>query len=343
MMKNFIAALVICATLATASFDAEAARRFGGGSNLGRPAPTFFNKSAPATAPKAQTQPSQTQNAAQANRPTPAPQAQKPSMLRSVLTGIAAALGITALLSLLGLGGAGLASVISGILLAIVIFFALRFAMRLFMNKQAAGATANSAPSPASYEAPPARNEMSAESTQAAQQTSSTASANSVPNTYASTGSTPGSVMDKFFGSGANATATTPQEGLSDVTPADFNKEAFLKAAKENFVLLQKAWATGNVIEISEFTTDDLFIEITHELKQRGKEALTCEVQSLEADLMGIAQYEGKYYASVSFNASLLINNEVEMAREIWVLEKPVEGEGGWLLTSINQQNVAES
>lgn len=43
-MKNLVAALVVCVALATASFDADAAKRFGGGGSLGRPAPTFLRK-----------------------------------------------------------------------------------------------------------------------------------------------------------------------------------------------------------------------------------------------------------------------------------------------------------
>lgn len=34
-MKNLIAALVVCVALATTSFDADAAKRFGGGASFG--------------------------------------------------------------------------------------------------------------------------------------------------------------------------------------------------------------------------------------------------------------------------------------------------------------------
>ena len=39
-MKNLIAALVVCVALATTSFDADAAKRFGGGASFGKAAPT---------------------------------------------------------------------------------------------------------------------------------------------------------------------------------------------------------------------------------------------------------------------------------------------------------------
>ena len=114
-MKNLIAALVVCAALATASFDADAAKRFGGGASFGKAAPTFSQR-APAAAPAAPTAQPRANQANQAQPKTaPAPAAaQKPSMMRSILGGVAAALGITALLSMLGLGGAGISSLITG-------------------------------------------------------------------------------------------------------------------------------------------------------------------------------------------------------------------------------------
>ena len=83
-----------------------------------------------------------------------------------------------------------------------------------------------------------------------------------------------GSVMDEFrsgrFGA-APEEAVAADAGTADITPDDFDREAFLRVAKENFVKFQKAWDTGNVIELSDFTTQDLFIEITHALRERGE------------------------------------------------------------------------
>lgn len=110
----------------TASVDADAARRFGGGGSFGRSAPTFSQKAAP-SAPGVQQRANQArpQQQQQQTRPQQAPQ-QRPSMMRSVLTGLAAALGISALLSMLGLGGAEMASLVMGAILAVVAFFAMK-------------------------------------------------------------------------------------------------------------------------------------------------------------------------------------------------------------------------
>mgnify|MGYP002238354843 CR=1 FL=1 len=73
----------------------------------------------------------------QQTRPQQAPQ-QRPSMMRSVLTGLAAALGISALLSMLGLGGAEMASLVMGAILAVVAFFAIRFLLGAFLGRKTA-------------------------------------------------------------------------------------------------------------------------------------------------------------------------------------------------------------
>lgn len=312
-MKNFLAALVVCVALAATSFDAEAARRFGGGSNLGnRSVPTFSQKAAPNAAPQAPAGQMRGQNATP-NRATPAQQApvQKPSMMRSVLTGLAAALGISALLSLLGINGAGMVSFVMGLLLAVLAFMAVRF----FLARRA----------PASASGGHAPETRASETVMRRAPVDTTASAAS--------GAAAGSVMDQFT---RGARVEEPGAAV-DVTPADFDREAFLKTACDNYVLLQKAWDTGNVVEISDFTTEDVFIAITHQLRERGHETYRTEVLDLSNELLGIACENGEYLASVRFVGTLRINGEDESVDETWLLVKPVEGKGGWLLGAIKQ------
>ena len=312
-MKNFLAALVVCVALAATSFDAEAARRFGGGSNLGnRSVPTFSQKAAPNAAPQAPAGQMRGQNATP-NRATPAQQApvQKPSMMRSVLTGLAAALGISALLSLLGINGAGMVSFVMGLLLAVLAFMAVRFCLA---RRAPASASGGHAPETRASETVMRRAPVD-----------TTASAAS--------GAAAGSVMDQFT---RGARVEEPGAAV-DVTPADFDREAFLKTARDNYVLLLKAWDTGNVVEISDFTTEDVFIAITHQLRERGHETYRTEVVELSNELLGIACENGEYLASVRFVGTLRINGEDESVDETWLLVKPVEGKGGWLLGAIEQ------
>lgn len=312
----------------TASVDADAARRFGGGGSYGRSAPTFSQKSAPAT-PTAQPRQSQNQNQAQnpsrQQQTTQTPQ-QRPSMMRNVLTGLAAALGISALLSMLGLGGAGIASFVTGALLAVVAFFALRFLLGAFLGRKTA---------PAQCRTPEGMSQTTRVEPQPAQQPENRPQVSS----FSTDGARRGSVMDEFrsgsFGAAAPA-QTIEADGTADVTPADFDREAFLRVAKENFVKLQKAWDTGNVIELSDFTTQELFVEITHALRERGAQNYETTVLHLDNQLIGIAQQNDEYVAVVHFTGKLSVSGEEETVDDDWILTKPVSGNGGWLLAGVS-------
>ncbi len=324
-MKKTLAAFLVCLALAATSPDADAARRFGGGSNLGsRPVPTFSQKapSSGASGAAASSGTRQAQGTAQTQqnraRQTQQTPAQKPSMARSLLTGLAAALGISALLSLFGIHGAGAASLVMGIILAALLFLGFRY----FVSRQRAAAR------------PPERTEHA----------SASWSEPPRPQTFRqepqrSYGrASPGrSVMDEMMDDSPSPQNISQENVWEDVTPEDFDRRAFLRVARENYIALQKAWDTGNVIGISDFTTEDVFIAITHQLKARGNEIYKTEVVEVNDELLGIAREGGEYLASVRFTGRLIINGEAETVDETWVLVKPAEGPGGWLLGAIKQ------
>ena len=327
-MKNFLAAFVLCLGLMTASVDADAARRFGGGGSFGRSAPTFSQKAAP-SAPGVQQRANQArpQQQQQQTRPQQTPQ-QRPSMMRNVLTGLAAALGISALLSMLGLGGAEMASLVMGALLAVVAFFAIRFLLGAFLGRKSAAVRG------ASVEMPrepvrPAEPERAPEPLRS----SPVESVREEPVRR-------GSVMDEFrsgrFGAAPEEAAAAADAGTADITPDDFDRAAFLRVAKEYFVKFQKAWDTGNVIELSDFTTQDLFIEITHALRERGAQNYETTVLQLDNQLVGIAQQGEEYVAVVHFTGKLSVSGEEEIVDDDWILTKPVNKEGGWLLAGVS-------
>src|SRR4029450_10871068 len=109
----------------------------------------------------------------------------------------------------------------------------------------------------------------------------------------------PGSPMHHFMGSG-QAAATW---GI----PAGFDTAAFLTHAKNSFVRLQHAWDSGNLDAMSELTTDDMFISLTHELRNRSGQTRT-EVVALDAELLGIESTADEHVASVRFAGALKHN-----------------------------------
>ncbi|MNL26261.1 Tim44-like domain protein [compost metagenome] len=123
--------------------------------------------------------------------------------------------------------------------------------------------------------------------------------------------------------------------------PADFDTEAFLRNAKVHFVRLQAAWDAGNLDDIREFTTPEMFAEIKMDLADRGAEVNKTDVVTLEAQLLGIESAAAQHIASVRFSG-MIREKSGEAAQpfgEVWNLAKPASGTGGWLLAGIQQES----
>ena len=321
-MKKFIAILAIALTMMSMSVTADAARRFGGGSSFGRQAPSLF-KSTPApkpamAAPKAQSQAAQKQSVnQQANASKPA--AAKPaSPMRGMLMGLAAALGISALAHALGFGEA-FTQFLMIALCAMAAFFVIRLLMGMFMGRKLAA------------QAPAQASQTYHQAQQAPRQDNSVFEQSTIKEGSAQAPMA-GSFLDEFSKK-SNGQAHAVQ------LPADFNEQEFLKVAEANFVKMQKAWDTGNVTALSDFTSDEIFTAVTHQLRERGAQDYQTEIVTLKSQFQGMIQDGDDYLVGVYFEGTLNVSGESEQVRETWILTKPVSGKGGWILSGIHQEN----
>ncbi len=129
------------------------------------------------------------------------------------------------------------------------------------------------------------------------------------------------------------------QSGTAPTIPADFDTTGFLRHAKTNFLRMQAAWDKADVHDIREFTTPEMFAELKMQLTERGASANHTDVVTLDAELMGIETVGDEYLASVRFSGMVKEDERApaEAFNEIWVLSKPANGNGGWLLAGIQQ------
>ena len=320
-----LAALMIGMVAATFAFDADAQRRFGGGKNLGRQSAPVQQRQA--TPPQQQTpqagNPQQAPAAAAAQRPGAAAAAAPRSPWRGALMGLAAGLGIAALASYLGFGEA-LTMFLTALLIGMVLLVIVGFIMRRVRGgtpQPAYGGAGRTAPA-SSASSPGTYKHVGYESAPVPASRSSEAP-------FEPAGARPGSAMDQFARAGT--VAGSAPWGI----PAGFDSAGFLAAAKANYAKLQQAWDSGDLAELSEFTTNDMFITLTHELRARGGKSTT-EVVTLDADLLGIESTADEHIASVKFDGTLKVDGEIERVSEVWNLAKPVRG-GGWVLAGIQQ------
>jgi predicted lipid-binding transport protein (Tim44 family) len=132
--------------------------------------------------------------------------------------------------------------------------------------------------------------------------------------------------------------ATTQSAAHGVRLPAGFDAEAFLRGAKTSFLRLQLANDAGKLEEIREFTTDEVFAELSGEGGAGGQQT---EVVSLEAELLEIATERDRHWASVRFSGLVreTPGSEAIAFSEVWNLAKPVDGSSGWLLAGIQQMH----
>ena len=151
-----------------------------------------------------------------------------------------------------------------------------------------------------------------------------------------------------YAGAGANggvtpfpaAAAPMPGSAAAPPLPAGFDAEAFARQAKLNFIRLQAAFDAGNLDDIREFTSPEMYAETKLQLEERGDAQQRTEVVLLNAEVLEAVEEPSRYLVSVRFHG--LIREEAGGAQpfdEIWHLAKPADGQHGWVVAGIQQVN----
>ncbi len=309
-MKKFFAALLIGLSLVTFTLDASAAR-LGGGASFGRSMSVPKAPVAPKVAPSTTQRPAT--GAAAAGT---AAAATKSSLGRNLLIGAASALGFMALANMLGFGE-GFAQ----ILMILVLFGLAMVAFRMFAARKTASTSRSAQQGTSSIFQQQTRRPEPMQKTTAPQSEQQPAYSGAAR---------PGSAMDEFSGNGSQAQTSSFE------VPAEFDKENFLNMSTSYFTMLQKAWDSGDMENLANYCTDDLFIELTHKRREIKGINIT-NVISLKPTLAGFETTPTEYVASVLFEGKLTENGTPTDVKEIWNLVKAKEGKSGWLLAGIEQ------
>lgn len=307
--KSLAAALLLVSSLGmlTASFDAEA-RRMGGGGSFGRQSLNVTKQRQAITPPAAKSP------AAAAAQNSTAGARGGASRWLGPLAGIAAGLGIAALLSHLGLSGAFLETISSMVLIGLVLAAVIFLVRRLLAGSRTpAGAAAGGA-------APGALRSAW-----------NNGGASQPPAGVAPAPHMPAASSPSF------ATSSIPANDESNwVIPQDFDTVAFLAQAKKQFVAIQALWDSGEVNKLAGYLTDDLMAEIAPQVAA-NQGAKPTEIVLLNAELLGVESVEGGHLASVRYSGMLREDGHTEAFRfqEVWNLYKSAAD--GWLLAGIQQ------
>ncbi|BBJ00714.1 membrane protein [Ferrigenium kumadai] len=277
-MKRFLTLLTIALTCLSLFAATAEAKRFGGGGSVGKQrsmAPQQAQQ-APAAAP------------APVQGATPPKQGNK---WLGPLAGLAAGVGLAALLSHFGLGeGMGM------ILMIVLAVVAVMFLVSMLRKKQQPAMQYAGAGAPYGGTQQPATQPLS-------------------------------------------GGADTPAAAATGNIPADFPVESFLRGAKTTFIRLQAANDRKDLNDIREYTTPEMFAEISMQMQERGDAAQKTDVVAIDTVLLEVANEGTQAIASVRMTGQLRENNGApESFDEIWHVQKNLaDDKSVWLLAGIQQ------
>ncbi len=168
------------------------------------------------------------------------------------------------------------------------------------------------------------------------------------PMQYAGAGapySPPTAAASHFPSSPASAAAASSQPNptaASSHIPADFPVDAFLRSAKMSFIRLQAANDRKDLNDIREYTTPEMYAEISMQLQERDNTPQKTDVVSIYGELLEVEQGHDLSIASVRFTGQVTENNGTpEAVDEIWHVQKNMhDSKAVWLLSGIQQTTV---
>jgi predicted lipid-binding transport protein (Tim44 family) len=327
-MKNWLSALAITVAATSIMPTVVEAKRLGKGMSSGmqrsqpaRPAtPPPAQPAAPQATPAT---PATAATAGAAGTAAAAAAAPKRSWMGPI-AGLAAGLGIAALLSHLGLG-AGLANLLTMALFGIAAFFLIRFLMRRFAggSQRPTLAAAGGAPWTPNMSSP-----------QDQRTTAFSPVPASAPTAAVSTLPPLSPVMSPGM-SPSSPAAAAPAVAL----PADFDRPAFERIAKMIFIRMQAANDSGDLNDLRQFTTPELYASIRLDLQERGSSPNVTDVVNVDADVLELESTAEHELVSVRFHGLIreAVGAEAEAFDEVWHLVRPADGSRQWAIAGIQQ------
>ena len=138
---------------------------------------------------------------------------------------------------------------------------------------------------------------------------------------------------------GLGGTVAPPAGQPASTRPDWFQDEPFLREAKAHFIRLQAAYDAGDLNDIREYTTPEVFAEISLQIQERGGKANKTEVVTLNAEMVDVASENGLAIASVRFSG--LIREDGGQAApfsEEWHIQKSLSQPAApWFVAGIQQ------
>ena len=158
-----------------------------------------------------------------------------------------------------------------------------------------------------------------------------------MPGAPASGSVVPGSIYDK---SGQGDAVATSSAAAVATFPPGFDDIAFSRQAKVNFIRMQAANDAGNLDDLREFTTPEMYAELKMDIDERQGKTQTTEVMTINAETLEALEEGNRQIVSVRFYGTLREDSdETTTFDEVWHMTKPLTGNQGWVVAGIQQNS----
>ncbi len=347
-----VGAALLVMSAALIAPTASEAKRLGGGKSQGMQRNTT-DQAKPQSPPSQQAAPQPAGAAPAAAGATGAAAAAGKRSWMGPIAGLAAGLGLAALMSHLGMGEQ-FANFLMIALLGVAAIFLVRFLMRRFGGggQQQGGRLATAGAAAGGGASAPWNN--SARSTEPAlkpvarEDITQPAAFNALPQAGSSSGAVAGaevSVTGQPLRPLGGLTMAAPATPAADAPrslrlPDGFDIPAFERIAKMIFIRMQAANDAGDLDDLRRFMTPEMFAEARIDLHDRGADKQHTDVEKVDAEVIDFAQENGRAIVSVRFHG--LVREEKDTAPtafdEIWHLSKPDDDSNAWAIAGIQQR-----
>ena len=351
-MKAWLIGTVVLAIVVASLPDIADAKRLGGSRSSGmqrsmpeRTAPPPATPVQPGNAAGNAATPAQAVPGAAAAAPAAAGAAAaagKRSWLGPI-AGLAAGLGLVALMSHLGMGAA-FANFLMLALLAVAAVALIAFVMRRMNAGKLAAAGAGTGPGSGIQRAggqPQAWSPMQRASSPEAASVQPVAWPAAPVDGATVPGTEPATAADTS-NTAANTAATAIPAAPRVFVPAAFDSEGFSRVAKAIFIRLQAANDASDLDDLRRFTTPEMFAELRLDLQDRAGSAQHTDVVKVDAEVLDVATEDDRQVISVRYRGQIaeVAGATPEDFDEVWHLVKPQGDGGSWAIAGIEQMQV---
>ncbi len=129
---------------------------------------------------------------------------------------------------------------------------------------------------------------------------------------------------------------STPAVAPAATLPAGFDHDAFVRLAKITFIRMQAAHDAGNLNDLRDFLSPEMFAEVQLDIEGRHNTTNQTDVLNLEAEVADWAEEGRRQIVSVRYSGQLREDGAETPFNEIWHLVRE-DGAERWVVAGIQQ------